>query len=65
MGVESTSRASSVMGSASVLAQFRRMVPGSKSGPVALVVSIAFSSRCVHLVRRSVNVGIAGCVSVC
>ena len=50
-----------VIGSASVEAQFLRMVPGSKSGPVAFVVSIALRSRCVQRVRRSVKVVMVVC----
>ena len=44
------------MGSARVVAQFLRMRPGSRSGPVALEGSIELRRLRVHLVRSRVNV---------
>ena len=49
-----------MIGRASVAAQFLSMVPGSKSGPVAFVVSIALRSRSVQRVRKRVKVGMVG-----
>ena len=63
LGVVRMRRARSVMGKASVEAQFLSMVPGSRSGPVAFVVSIALRSRSVQRVRRRVKVAMVGVVS--
>lgn len=52
-------RASKVSGSASALAHFLSKVAGSRSGPVAFVVSSELSSRRDCLVRRSVKLLVA------